>query len=145
MRLVKAEVRDRSYPLTMNLYTNMDEHRDILTNGFEKPLAIGKFGFGIDMYDEWDDEKVKAILEHAFEICDEDKSPQCLFEYNGMNYHSLIISYENDAKNFDEKLDWFFDILSDGIIVLSNKENFRKKVTSIQISYPESWCIEYER
>lgn len=87
-----------------------------------------------------DKNKIKKILSYFFEKCDQDKSPQCLWETkDGDIYMSLLKDYE--VENTKE-----FDIVCDELFKYLNKkcETDKKFIASIEVAYPIKWKVEYE-
>lgn len=84
--------------------------------------------------------KIKEILSYFFEKCDQDKSPQSLWEtMEGDQYSSLLKDYEiENTKDFDIVCDELFKYLNE------KREIDRKFIANIEVAYPKTWLVEYE-
>lgn len=92
-------------------------------------------------YNITDKKKIKEILYYFFEKCDQGKSPQCLWETaDGDIYESLLKDYEiENAKDFDNICDKLLDFLNE------KYETDRKFIANIEVAYPITWKVDYER
>lgn len=88
-----------------------------------------------------DKNKIKKILSYFFKKCDQHKSPQSLWETtDGDKYQSLLKDYE--IENIKD-----FDIVCDELLEYLNEkyETDKKYIASVEIAYPKTWLVEYER
>ena len=91
-------------------------------------------------YEVTNKKKIKNILSYFFKKCDQDKSPQCLWETaDGDIYESLLKDYE--IENIED-----FDIVCDELFKYLNEkcETDKKFIASIEVAYPNDWLVEYE-
>lgn len=91
-------------------------------------------------YEVTNKKKIKEILSYFFKKCDQDKSPQCLWETaDGDIYESLLKDYE--IENIED-----FDIVCDELFKYLNEkcETDKKFIASIEVAYPNDWLVEYE-
>jgi hypothetical protein len=88
-----------------------------------------------------DKKKIKKILSYFFEKCDQDTSPQSLWEtMEGDQYSSLLKDYEiENTKDFDNICDELFKYLN------KKCEIDKKFIASIEVAYPITWEVKYER
>ena len=83
-----------------------------------------------------DQEKIGEIMDYFVKKCDEDKSPQSLFQSKGIDYKTLM-KYFKDDSDFDEVLDHMVDLLN---ISLSDED--RDYIACIDVSFPETWKVD---
>lgn len=83
-----------------------------------------------------DQEKIGEIMDYFVKKCDEDKSPQSLFQSKGIDYKTLM-KYFKDDSDFDEVLDHMVDLLN---ISLSDED--RNYIACIDVSFPETWKVD---
>lgn len=83
-----------------------------------------------------DPEKITEIMEYFVEKCDEDTSPQSLWEYKEINYQTLMKDYKENS-DFDEVLDHMVDLLN-----ISLSEEDRNYIACIDVSFPETWKVD---
>ncbi len=83
-----------------------------------------------------DQEKIGEIMDYFVKKCDEDKSPQSLFQSKGVDYKTLM-KYFKDDSDFDEVLDHMVDLLN---ISLSDED--RNYIACIDVSFPETWKVD---
>ncbi len=82
-----------------------------------------------------DADKINKIMDYFINRCDWNKSPQSLFEIQGLNYLTLI-------KDFEENSD--FDIVRDKIVKIlgtSLTRKDKKYIKAINVSYPDTWGV----
>lgn len=91
-------------------------------------------------YHVTDKKKIKEILSYFFKKCDQDKSPQCLWETaDGDIYESLLKDYEiENAEDFDNVCDKLLDWLNE------KYKTDKKYIANIEVAYPINWLVEYE-
>ena len=75
-------------------------------------------------------------MENFVEKCDEDTSPQGLWEYKEINYQTLMKDYKENS-DFDEVLDHIIKILGISLI-----DEDRSYIACIDVSYPETWEVQ---
>lgn len=78
-------------------------------------------------------------MEYFIEKCDEDTSPENLWEYKEINYQTLMKDYKENS-DFDEVLNHIAKILD---ISLSDED--KSYITCIDVSYPETWEVQILR
>lgn len=94
----------------------------------------------IDNFEVTDKETIKKIMAYFVPVCDPHMSPQSLFGTEEADYMSLILDIRA-AKGKE------YDKIIDAIYTLAGRkfdENWREYVSSICISYPETWNVELE-
>ena len=84
-------------------------------------------------------EQITEIMEYFMEKCDEDTSPENLWEYKEINYQTLMKDYKENS-DFDEVLNHIAKILD---ISLSDED--KSYITCIDVSYPETWEVQILR
>ncbi len=90
-----------------------------------------------DLYFKITDRKqITEIMEYFVEKCDEDTSPQGLWEYKEINYQTLMKDYKENS-DFDEVLDHIIKILGISLI-----DEDRSYIACIDVSYPETWEVQ---
>ena len=75
-------------------------------------------------------------MEYFVEKCDEDTSPENLWEYKEINYQTLIKDYKENS-DFDEVLDHMVDLLN-----ISISDEDRNYIACIDVSFPETWKVD---
>lgn len=94
----------------------------------------------IDNFEITDKEIIKKIMEYFVPVCDPHMSPQGLFGTEEADYMSLMFDIRA-AKGKE------YDKIIDAIYTLAGRkfdENWREYVSSICVSYPETWVVELE-
>ena len=87
----------------------------------------------------YDKKIIFQIMSYFFENCDENLSPQSLWETaKGCKYKSLL----KDIEYKDEK---YFDNIANCLFKMMKKENNLDKeyIYSIEVAYPEEWKVKY--
>lgn len=95
----------------------------------------------IDDFAVTDKQIIKQILEYFVPVCDPHMSPQGLFRTEYTDYMSLILDFrEADEKKYDKIIDTIYTLAGRKF-----DEDWREYVSSICISYPETWNVELEK
>lgn len=97
-----------------------------------------------------DMQKITDTLHYFFQVCDPDMSPQILWSNKDCDYKSLLLDYEN-GQTFDP----VFTEITKQFPELKNPENLLEKipegkhlidvVSTIEVAFPGTWNVEYER
>lgn len=97
-----------------------------------------------------DAQKITDTLHYFFQVCDPGMSPQSLWGDENCAYRSLLLDYQKE-QSFDQ----VFAEITKRFPELRNPENLLEKipegkrlidvVSTIEIAFPSTWNVDYER
>lgn len=97
-----------------------------------------------------DTQKITDTLHYFFQMCDPGMSPQSLWGDENCAYKSLLLDYR-EGQSFDQ----VFTEITKRFPALKNPENLLEQipegkhlidvVSTIEIAFPSTWEVEYER
>lgn len=126
MKLIRLKVDEN--PLVVEFVWSPDKKRE--------ESSIYQEPYNNMLFELKDQEKIGEIMDYFVKKCDEDKSPQSLFQSKGIDYKTLM-KYFKDDSDFDEVLDHMVDLLN---ISLSDED--RNYIACIDVSFPETWKVD---
>ena len=126
MKLIGLKVDEN--PLVVEFVWSPDKKRE--------ESSIYQEPYNNMLFELKDQEKIGEIMNYFVKKCDEDKSPQSLFQSKGIDYKTLM-KYFKDDSDFDEVLDHMVDLLN---ISLSDED--RNYIACIDVSFPETWKVD---
>ncbi|MFN2102868.1 hypothetical protein ABDJ34_08135 [Finegoldia dalianensis] len=126
MKLIGLKVDEN--PLVVEFVWSPDKKRE--------ESSIYQEPYNNMLFELKDQEKIGEIMDYFVKKCDEDKSPQSLFQSKGIDYKTLM-KYFKDDSDFDEVLDHMVDLLN---ISLSDED--RNYIACIDVSFPETWKVD---
>ena len=126
MKLIGLKVDEN--PLVVEFVWSPDKKRE-QSSIYQEP-------YNNMLFELKDQEKIGEIMDYFVKKCDEDKSPQSLFQSKGIDYKTLM-KYFKDDSDFDEVLDHMVDLLN---ISLSDED--RNYIACIDVSFPETWKVD---
>lgn len=126
MKLIGLKVDEN--PLVVEFVWSPDKKK--------KESSIYQEPYNNMLFELKDQEKIGEIMDYFVKKCDEDKSPQSLFQSKGIDYKTLMKDFKDDS-DFDEVLDHMVDLLN---ISLSDED--RNYIACIDVSFPETWKVD---
>lgn len=126
MKLIGLKIDEN--PLVVEFVWNPDKKRE--------ESSIYQEPYNNMLFELKDQEKISEIMDYFVKKCDEDKSPQSLFQSKGIDYKTLMKDFKEDS-DFDEVLDYISKVLN---VSLTSKD--RSYIRGIDISYPETWKVD---
>lgn len=126
MKLIGLKIDEN--PLVVEFVWNPDKKRE--------ESSIYQEPYNNMLFELKDQEKISEIMDYFVKKCDEDKSPQSLFQSKGIDYKTLMKDFKDDS-DFDEVLDYISKVLN---VFLTSKD--RSYIRGIDISYPETWKVD---
>lgn len=126
MKLIGLKVDEN--PLVVEFVWSPDKKRE--------ESSIYQEPYNNMLFELKDQEKIGEIMDYFVKKCDEDKSPQSLFQSKGIDYKTLMKYFKADS-DFDEILDHMVDLLN---ISLSDED--RNYIACIDVSFPETWKVD---
>lgn len=126
MKLIRLKVDEN--PLVVKFVWSPDKKRE--------ESSIYQEPYNNMLFELKDQEKISEIMDYFVKKCDEDKSPQSLFQSKGIDYKTLMKDFKDD-NDFDEVLDYISKVLN---VSLTSKD--RSYIRGIDISYPETWKVD---
>lgn len=126
MKLIGLKVDEN--PLVVEFVWSPDKKRE--------ESSIYQEPYNNMLFELKDQEKIGEIMDYFVKKCDEDKSPQSLFQSKGIDYKTLMKDFKDDS-DFDEVLDHMVDLLN---ISLSDED--RNYIAYIDVSFPETWKVD---
>lgn len=126
MKLIGLKVDEN--PLVVEFVWSPDKKRE--------ESSIYQEPYNNMLFELKDQEKIGEIMDYFVKKCDEDKSPQSLFQSKGIDYKTLMKDFKDDS-DFDEVLDHMVDLLN---ISLSDED--RNYIACIDVSFPETWKVD---
>ena len=118
--------------------SNYDPDKPTDLSIFLKRNAFSILSDIIDDFAVTDKQIIKQIMEYFVPVCDPHMSPQGLFRTEYADYMSLMLDFrEADDEEYDKIIDTIYTLAGRKF-----DENWREYVSSICISYPETWNVE---
>lgn len=159
MKLTQLQITD-DFPVYINLcgksVWKSDENQQIYTDSIldrkdEKSFLITTIT-GTELKPSDEKNKLMDLLYYFFPICDEDTSPQNLWCTADCGYRSLMLDYQpGQEQQFDriltEIMKRFPELKNPERLIekIPDGKHLKDVISMIEIAYPATWDVEYER